>query len=144
MSAETISPDLQAAVLCEDVRAEASGQQTLIGVLGAIPTSVVPIGFLKLCFWTRWCGGAGTFCQRTSIVDPDEKESIAETSLNFTLHHMHAHATNVHFFGRLQFQHFGVYHIEVMVDDVMKLRYPVPLIVVPQPGQAAPTAPKAA
>ncbi|MCX6958296.1 MAG: hypothetical protein NT164_07160 [Verrucomicrobiae bacterium] len=128
MSAEIISPDLQAAVLCEDVRAEASGQQTLIGVLGAIPTSVVPIGFLKLCFWTRWCGGFGTFCQRTSIVDPDEQESIAETSLNFTLNHMHAHATNVHFFGRLQFQRFGVYHIEVYLDKQLRLRIPFPVI----------------
>jgi hypothetical protein len=128
MSAEIILPDLQAAVLCEDVRAEASGQQTLIGVLGAIPTSVVPIGFLKLCLWTRWCGGFGTFCQRTVIFDPDEKESIAETSLNFTLNHMHAHATNVHFFGRLQFERFGVYHIEVHLDKQLRLRIPFPVI----------------
>lgn len=128
MSAEIILPDLQAAALCEDVRAEASGQQTLVGVLGAIPTSAVPIGFLKLCFWTRWCGGFGTFCQRTVILDPNEQDVVAETSLNFTLNHMHAHATNVHFFGRLQFEHFGVYHIEVHLDKQLRLRIPFPVI----------------
>ena len=128
MSSEIILPDLQAAVLCEDVRAEVSGQQTLVGVLSAIPTSVVPIGFLKLCFWTRWCGGFGTFCQRTVIIDPEEKEVIAETSLNFSLNHMNAHATNVHFFGRLQFQRFGVYNIEVHLDQQLRLRIPFPVI----------------
>ena len=128
MNPEPILPDLQAALLCEDVRPEASGQQTLIGILGAIPTSVVPIGFLKLCFWTRWCGGFGTFCQRTVILDPDEKEAVAESSLNFSLNHMSAHATNVNFFGRLQFERFGVYHIEVYLDQQLHLRIPFPVI----------------
>jgi hypothetical protein len=125
---ETILPDLQGALLCEDVRAEVSGQQTLVGVLGGISTSVVPIGFLKLCVWSRWCGGVGTFCQRTLIFDPEEREALAETSIDFTLPHMSAHATNVHFFGRLQFQTFGLYHIELHLNEELYLRIPFPVI----------------
>lgn len=133
MSSEIILPDLQAAALCEDVRAEVSGQQTLVGVLGAIPTPTVPIGFLKLCLWTRWCGGMGAFTQRTVIVDPEEEKPIAESSVNFILNHMNAHATNVHFFGRLQFQRFGVYNIEIYLDQQLRLRIPLPVIKVDSP-----------
>ncbi|HEY5792340.1 MAG TPA: hypothetical protein VIS74_03515, partial [Chthoniobacterales bacterium] len=71
MSDAGILPDLQACVLCEDVRAEISGQQTLIGVIGAIPAPILPIGFMKLCLWTRWCGGTGSFTQRSLILSAD-------------------------------------------------------------------------
>jgi hypothetical protein len=103
-----VLPDLQAAVLCEDVRAEHSGQQTLVGVLGVIPTSTLPIGFFKLCLWTRWCGGVGSFSQRTT--------------------NMNAHATNVHFFAGIQFKRFGIYHVEVHLDDELKMRIPLPVV----------------
>jgi hypothetical protein len=32
----------------------------------------------------------------------------------------------------VEFKTAGVYFVEVLVDDVMKLRYPVPLVVAPQ------------
>src|SRR4029077_6645576 len=67
-----IAPDLQAAVFCEDVRAEISGQQTLVGVFGVIPAHALPIGFFKLCLWTRWCGGAGQFVEKSLILACDD------------------------------------------------------------------------
>ncbi|KAB2643571.1 MAG: hypothetical protein DVB29_05300 [Verrucomicrobia bacterium] len=123
-----VLPDLQAAVLCEDVRAEHSGQQTLVGVLGVIPTSTLPIGFFKLCLWTRWCGGVGSFSQRTTIFDPEEKQPIAEATVAFELTNMNAHATNVHFFAGIQFKRFGIYHVEVHLDDELKMRIPLPVV----------------
>jgi hypothetical protein len=47
-------------------------------------------------------------------------------------------ATNVMFFGNVKFETAGTYYIEVNVDDVMKLRYPLPVVVVPPPGQTPP------
>jgi hypothetical protein len=44
----TIPPDLQAAVMCEDVRQEMGGGQTLVGVLNVVPAPVVPMGIFKL------------------------------------------------------------------------------------------------
>ena len=123
-----ILPDLQAAVLCEDVRAEVSGQQTLIGIIGALPTPTLPIAFFKLCLWTRWCGGDGSFCQRAMIFDPEEDEPLATASIDFTLNNMNTHATNVHFFGGVQFQRYGIYSIEVHLDDELQLRVPLPII----------------
>ena len=51
-----------------------------------------------------------------------------------------ARATNVSVFGQIKFEVPGVYFVEVLVDDVMKLRFPLPLAVVPPPNQAT-TAP---
>jgi hypothetical protein len=135
MTPSTILPDLQAAVLCEDVRAEISGQQTLVGVIGAIPTPTLPIGFFKLCLWTRWCSGSGDFVQKCLIYDPEEDQAIAQAEVPFSLTDLNAHATNVHFFGGVQFQKYGNYHVEILVDDELQLRIPLPVIKVENPGE---------
>ena len=134
MNGETILPDLQAAILCEDVRAELSGQQTLIGVIGAIPTPTLPIGFFKLCLWSRWCGGSGDFIQKCLIYDPEEDQAIAQAEIPFTLSDLNAHATNVHFFGGVQFQKYGTYHVEILLDDQIRLRIPLPVLQMEIPG----------
>ena len=135
MNSDFILPDLQAAILCEDVRAELSGQQTLVGVLGAIPTPSLPIGFFKLCLWTRWCGGSGDFIQKCLIYDPEEDQAIAQAEIPFSLTDLNSHATNVHFFGGVQFQKFGTYHVEIQLDDEIRLRIPLPVIEVEAPGR---------
>ena len=128
MTKHQILPDLQAAILCEDVRAELSGQQTLIGVIGAIPTPSLPIGFFKLCLWSRWCGGSGDFIQKCYIYDPEEDQAIAQAEIPFSLEDMNSHATNVHFFGGVQFQKYGTYHVEIRIEDEIRLRIPLPVI----------------
>ena len=55
---EVILPDLQSAVICEDVRCEFNGMQTLVGVLSVIPAPTLPINYFRLCIWSRWCGGS--------------------------------------------------------------------------------------
>lgn len=133
---EAILPDLQACVLCEDVRAELSGQQTLIGIIGAIPAPTVPVGFFKLCLWTRWCGGMGEFVQTSLILSSDDDQPIAKSVVKFALPEMNAHATNVHVFGGVQFQKHGIYHVEIRLDDELKMRFPLPVLAVHPQGHA--------
>jgi hypothetical protein len=125
---QMILPDLQACVLCEDVRQEASGQQTLIGIVGMIPAPVLPLGFFKLCLWTRWCGGIGQFVQRSAILSPEDETPIAESEVEFQLPSLDAHATNVHVFGGLQIPTPGVYTVEVKIDGELRLRFPLPVV----------------
>jgi hypothetical protein len=35
-------------------------------------------------------------------------------------------------FQGVEFTEAGVYYVEVTIDDVLKLRYPLPLVVMPQ------------
>lgn len=134
---DPIIPDLQSAVLCEDVRTEVSGAQTLVGVIGAVPAPQVPIGFFKLCLWTRWCGGIGVFQQRSRLLDPDDKV-VAEASIRFELREIDGSATNVHFFGGVEIKSFGVHHVEVRLDGDMRMRFPVPVVEVPHQPPGAP------
>ena len=86
-------------MLCEDVRCEFNGMQTLVGVLNVIPTPQLPINYMRLCIWSRWCSGSGKFQQRRAIVGVDEHQVIAQAEVEFELKEMEGHATNVHYFG---------------------------------------------
>jgi hypothetical protein len=133
-----ILPDLQAALLCEDVRAEVSGQQSLVGIIGMIAAPSLPIGFFKLCLWTRWCGGVGRFKQRSLILNSEDDQPIAQSEVEFYLPGMDAHATNVNVLGGLQFQKFGIYHVEIHLDSELKMRIPLPVVKAQPPQQQPP------
>ena len=80
---ESIFPDLQSCVLCEDVRCEFNGMNTLVGVLNVIAAPSLPINYLRLCIWTRWCSGTGKFKQRSQIVGVDEQNVLAQAEVEF-------------------------------------------------------------
>ncbi len=129
-----VLPNCQASVLCEDIRREITGMQTLVGVINAVPAPQIPIGFLKLCLWTRWCNGVGEFKQTAKLLAPDEKV-IGESSVTFRLKEMDSMATNVNLFTNIQFKTLGTYHIEVYLDDQLIIRYPLPVVHFQLPGQ---------
>ena len=39
------------------------------------------------------------------------------------------------FFGGVQFQKYGNYHVEILVDEELRLRIPLPVIKVENPGE---------
>ena len=61
---------------------------------------------------------------------------MAEAGIDFALREIDGSATNVHFFGGVQIKSFGVHHVEISLDDDMRMRFPVPVVQVttPQPG----------
>lgn len=135
MQPTRILPDLQASLLCEDVRQETSGNFILIGVIGFIRVPQVPITALKLCLFNRWTAGIGTFTQSVRLVGPDGTTPLRQSTCRFGLQDATHHAINVTVFTQVEFASAGIYYVEVLVDDVMKLRFPVPVVVVPPPGQ---------
>lgn len=128
MEENAILPDLQSCVLCEDVRCEINGMQTLVGVINVIPAPALPVNALRLCIWSRWCSGSGKFRQKSRIIGVDEQQVLAQAEVEFELREMEGHATNVHYFGGVQFQQYGLYHVEVFLDDELRLRFPLPVI----------------
>lgn len=136
MNPTRILPDLQASLLCEDVRQEASGNFILIGVIGLIRVPHVPIVALKLCVFNRWTAGVGAFTECVRIIAPDQTTVLRQSQVKFGLQDAAHNATNVSVFGQLEFKTPGIYYVEVLVDDVMKLRFPLAVIVVPPPSNA--------
>jgi hypothetical protein len=133
METNVILPDLQSAVICEDVRCEANGMQTLVGVLSVVPAPALPINYFRLCIWTRWCSGTGKFRQKSRIVGVDEQQVIAQAEVEFVLKEMEGHATNVHYVGGVQFQQYGLHHVEIYLENELRLRFPLPVIQVTRP-----------
>ncbi len=134
-----VLPNCQASVLCEDIRREITGMQTLVGVINGVRTPQLPVGFMKLCMWTRWCNGIGRFKQTAKLLDPAEKV-LGEASLEFELKEMDVMATNVNLFGGVQFAQYGNYHVEILLDDQLIIRFPLPVVRAQLPGQPAPQA----
>ena len=131
MSIERMIPDLQASFACEDVRVEASGAHTIVGIINFIGAPTLPIQVIKLCVWTRWCSGLGQFEQATRLVGPDEKTVLASATTQFRLTHEESHTTNVNIFGGVQFTQAGAHHVEIILDGEMKLRFPVRVMLPP-------------
>lgn len=126
-------PDLQASFACEDVRVEASGGHSIVGILNGIGAPALPVRLLKFCIWTRWCSGSGRFSQRTRIICPDEETTLAQATTEFSLGDQDSHVTNVNIFGGLEFAEDGIYHIEIILDEELKLRYPL-RVFIPKPA----------
>ena len=135
MNPTRILPDLQSSLLCEDVRQEANGNFIVIGVLAFLRVPQLPIVATKLCVFNRWTAGVGAFTEMTRLIAPDQTTVIRQSQLKFALDDPSNNATNVTLFGQVEFKSEGVYYIEVLVDDVMKLRFPVPVLAVPPPQQ---------
>ena len=135
MALNRMIPDLQASFVCEDVRVEASGAHSIVGVVNFIGAPELPIQVIKLCVWTRWSSGVGEFEQVTRFVAPDEVTVMATAKTMFKLDHEENHTTNVNIFGGLQFKEPGTYHIEIILDGELKLHYPMRVLIMQPPHQ---------
>ncbi|MEW6159047.1 MAG: hypothetical protein AB1813_16605 [Verrucomicrobiota bacterium] len=138
MQPTRILPDLQCSLLCEEVRQESNGNFFLVGILGYIQVPQVPVTAFKLCLFNRWTAGLGQFNESVRLVAPDQTTVVRQSSVKFNLQDASHHATNVTIFGQVKFETAGVYFIEILVDDVMKLRFPLPVVVVQPPQQQQP------
>jgi hypothetical protein len=149
MQPTRILPDLQCSLLCEEIRQEITGNFFLVGVINFIRVPQLPVVALKLSVFNRWTAGIGQFTENVRLIAPDQTTVLRKGEVKFALQDANLHATNVTVFGQVEFKVAGTYYVEVLVDDVMKLRYPVPLIVQPpqgqnpeQPAAGAPPAPQ--
>ncbi|HWH68873.1 MAG TPA: hypothetical protein VNT26_05780 [Candidatus Sulfotelmatobacter sp.] len=144
MQPSRILPDLQCSLLCEEIRQEVTGNFILIGVINFIRVPQLPVVALKLSVFNRWTAGIGQFTESVRLIAPDQTTVLRKGEVKFALQDAALHATNVTVFGQVEFKTPGTYFVEVLVDDVMKLRYPVPLILQPQqnqpPGATPPSA----
>jgi len=129
-----IIPDLQCSLLCEEVRQEANGNPLIIGVLSALRAGQMPMPPIKIVCFNRWTAGVGEFTESVKIVAPDGSTEISSTKMKFNLEKPELTHTNVQM-GVFEFKEAGTYHVEISVDDVLKLRYPFPIVLVNPQGK---------
>jgi hypothetical protein len=135
MNPSRILPDLQCSLVCEDVRQEVTGNFILAGVTSMIRVPQIPVTAFRLWIVNRWTAGVGQFVEDVRLMAPDQTTVLRKGQSRFRLENPIQSITNFTLFQQAQFPAAGVYYIEVLIDDVMKIRYPLPVVVVQQPQQ---------
>jgi hypothetical protein len=135
MNPTRILPDLQCSLLCEEVRQEVNGNFFLIGVINLIRLPQLPVTAARLILFNRWTAGVGQFVETARFIAPDQTTLLRKCEVKFALQDAMHNATTVPVFPQVEFKVAGLYYVEVLVDDVMKVRYPVPVIHTPPPAQ---------
>jgi hypothetical protein len=141
MQPTRILPDLQCSILCEEVRQEINGNFFLIGVIDVIRIPQVPVTAMKLSIFNRWTAGLGQFTESVRLIGPDQSTVLRKSEIKFAMKDPSINATTVTLFANVEFASAGVYFLEVSVDDVMKIRFPIHVVVVPPPNQQGSAAP---
>ena len=134
MTPSRILPDLQCSLICEEVRQERSGSFILVGVLHFVTVPEVPVTAPRLCIFNRWTAGFGQFLETVRLIAPDQVTVMRKHESRFELKEVTLYAINVVYLGHVRFEVAGPHYIEVLVDDVMKIRYPLVIHHVPPPA----------
>jgi len=139
MNPSRILPDLQCSLVCDGIRQEASGNLILLGVMDRILSQQYPVQLGQLFIVNRWTAGKGQFTQVVKILAADQTTVLHKSESKMALPDPIATATNVHGVTGITLNQPGPYWVEVLIDDVMKLRYAIPAFLVQaqaaQPGQ---------
>lgn len=119
-------PDLQASVLCDDVRQERNGKFILIGIFDGLAAPKFPLRVPRICVVHRWCCGRGEFTQRTRIVAPDGHTTVVQgKDVKVNLPDGNHTATSIEIFMNVPFEKSGTFWVEVLLEGQLRLRYPL-------------------
>ncbi|MDP8297532.1 MAG: hypothetical protein RAP41_05055 [Candidatus Orphnella occulta] len=129
-----IEPTLLFSILCDDVRREDNGKFMLIGLFETIGSASFPVMHPALFVMNCWCSGVGDFTQKTRIVAPGNTRLIEDKETKFSLSSIKAKHRIVARFNNIRFNDPGEYAVEVLLNDELKVRYPLVIDkVVPPP-----------
>jgi hypothetical protein len=131
LTCQYMTPDLQAALVCEDVRLEVNSSYTIVGVINAIAVPTIPFRIIKLCVYTRWVSGLGNFHQKVRILSPEEEKEIASNESHFQMNTGEVHSSNITLFGGMEFKEAGDYPVEIILDGDLKSRFLLRILQIP-------------
>lgn len=112
-----------------------NGNFILVGIINMVRVPQLPVAAAKLCLFNRWTAGFGQFTESVRMIAPDQTTVVRKSEMKFALQDATQNATTVTVWGQVKFETAGTYYFEVLVDDVMKLRFPLSILVAP-PEQA--------
>ncbi len=113
---ETTKPTLNFVIVCDDVRQEAGGKISLMGLFENVYAIRFPAFHPRLAIVTEWSGGLGDFAIGTRILAPDKQTVLRETTSLVKLALTGAKHRDVSVHLNLEFKAPGTYWIESLVD----------------------------
>ena len=119
-------PDLQASLLCDEVRQERNGKFMLIGIFDGLAQADGNPVCPRICLVNRWCAGTGSFTQKSRIMAPDGTTVVSEGQpVKIQLSNDQQVATTVEVFLNLAFHQEGTHWVEILLDQQLRMRYPL-------------------
>lgn len=125
MKDDQIEPTLLFSILCDDIRREDNGKFILIGLFETIGAATFPVMHPVLYVINCWCSGTGAFKQKTRIVAPGNTKLIEDKETEFNFTDLKAKHRIVARFNNIRFDNPGEYAVEVLLNNELKVRYPL-------------------
>jgi len=122
---EDITPSLLYSVMCDDVRREDNGKFIFIGLFEAIGSKTFPIVHSTLYVINCWCSGLGAFKQKTRIVNRQGTLLAEDNETSFSLSSLKSKYKVIARFNNLKFEKPDEYAVEIVLNNDLKIRYPL-------------------
>lgn len=132
MSRKPSNLTLNYTLFCEDVRVEASGSLSLIGVFHQIVVPQFPVGLIKFAVLNHW-EGEGQHLTEVRILTPDRLKTIAVSQPSGFEVPPDGYADNVTVFVNTSFYQPGEYIVQTLINS--SLFAEKPLLVLQADGQ---------
>lgn len=108
--------ELNYTIFCEDVRVEASGSLSLMGVFHQIVVPQLPVGLIKFAVLNHW-DGEGQYMTEVRILTPDKMKTIAVSQPSSFEIASQGYADNVTLFINTTFQQPGDYVVQTLINS---------------------------
>jgi len=103
-------------LFCEDVRVEASGSLSLIGVFHQVVVPQLPVGLIKFGVLNHW-QGEGHYMTEVRILTPDRKQTVAVSQPSGFEIPPDGYADNVTMFINSNFHQAGDYVVQTLINS---------------------------
>lgn len=108
--------ELNYTIFCEDIRVEASGGLSLMGVFHQIVVPQLPVGLLKFAVLNHW-EGEGRYLTEVRILTPDRMQTIAVSQPSSFEIAPNGYADNVTMFINTNFHQPGDYVVQTLINS---------------------------
>lgn len=123
-----MKPNLNFTLLCDDVRQEAGGKISLMGIFENVFASHFPAIHPRLATVSEWAEGTGEFEATLRIISPDRKTIIRETISRLKLGDSRYKHRDISIHLNLEFKEPGTYWIETYLDGLLVNSVPLRVI----------------
>lgn len=108
--------ELNYTLFCEDVRVEASGGLSLMGIFHQMVVPQLPVGLLKFAVLNHW-EGEGRYLTEVRILTPDRMQTVAVSQPSGFEIAPNGFADNVTMFINTSFQQPGDYIVQTLINS---------------------------
>ena len=125
---DRIRPSLNFTIICDDVRQEAGGKISLMGLFENIYATKFPAIHPRLAIMTEWSEGKGEFAVKTRLLSPDRKTVVRETVSRIKLNDANFRHRDVSLHLNIDFKVPGTYWIENYLDEELINSLPLKVV----------------